>query len=366
MPSADWENVLILQTGFLGDTVLTLPLIAEVRWRFPVRKLTLLCQPSSRELLQDHPAIDEIVVDDKKNKDRGFAGLRRQAAALAHKRFTLALTPHKSLRSALMLRLARIPTRVGFRQSRGWFLFDHRVARDGARHDVERNLSVLEAFGIRVEQCRRMIDLPVSPAVQTAVDGKLRALGILENKPIIGINPGSVWPTKRWSAEGFARLIQMIRQTTECQVALFGGADDAVVVDAVLDRCARDAISLQGKISLRELPAAIRRCRVFVTNDSGPMHVAVATRVPTVALFCATTPDLGFYPYSEHAIVVEKDLSCRPCGTHGGQRCPLGHQACSQLIPAESVRNAVDKLLHAEQPALDAQLESFRPEFLTV
>src|ERR1044071_10063515 len=98
-----WENVLVLQTSFLGDTVLTLPLIDEIKRQFPVKKLTLLCQPASRELLRDHPGIDEIIVDDKKKADRGFAGLRAKASALKAQGFTVALTPHKSLRSALML-----------------------------------------------------------------------------------------------------------------------------------------------------------------------------------------------------------------------------------------------------------------------
>src|SRR5262245_8829053 len=120
MAAICWENVLLLQTSFLGDTVLTLPLVSELRRRFPVKKLSLLCLLSSRELLQDHPAIDEIILDDKRGSDRGLAGLRRKAAALRAKNFSVALTPHKSLRSALMLAWAGIPTRIGFRQSHGW------------------------------------------------------------------------------------------------------------------------------------------------------------------------------------------------------------------------------------------------------
>ncbi|MGH7875304.1 MAG: glycosyltransferase family 9 protein, partial [Candidatus Binatia bacterium] len=149
MAIVSWENVLVLQTSFLGDTVLTLPLISEIRRRFPVKQLTVVCLPMARELLQDHPAIDEIIVDEKKATHRGIAGLRRQAALLRGKRFTIALSPHKSLRSALMLSLARIPWRVGFQQSRGWFLFHQRVNCDPARHDVERNLSLLEPFGVK-------------------------------------------------------------------------------------------------------------------------------------------------------------------------------------------------------------------------
>ena len=319
----------------------------------------------SRELLQDHPAIDEIIIDDKKNADRGWLGLRAKAAALSAKEFTLALTPHKSLRSALMLYLAGIPTRVGFRQSRGWFLFNQCALRDATRHDVERNLSILEAFNVRPERCQREIVLPVRPDVQIQVDEKLDALGILADKPLVGINPGSVWPTKRWSTDGFAQLISILRQKLDCQVVLFGAVEDAAVVNSIIACCRGAATSLVGQISLRQLPAAIGRCKVFVSNDSGPMHIAVARRVPTVAVFCATTPALGFYPYSEHAIVVEKQLSCRPCTSHGGRRCPLASEACIHLIEPETVFQAVEKLFLCTPHRIDAPVTGFLPAFVS-
>jgi len=366
MSAVSWENVLILQTSFLGDTVLTLPLIDELKRRFPIKKLSVLCLPLSRELLQDHPAIDEIIVDDKKKADRGIAGVGRKAAALKAKNFTLAITPHKSLRSALLLFLAGIPTRIGFRESRGWFLYQGLARRDPARHDVERNLSILQALGVNVEECQRTIEFPVPATIQDAVDHKLAGFGITDGKLNIGINPGSVWPTKRWSPAGFAELIQMLRQKFDCQVLLFGGSGDNTVVDEVQNRCGRAAINLVGHIGLRELAAAISRCAVFVTNDSGPMHIAVARKVPVVAVFCATTPALGFYPYSNDAIVVEKKLACRPCASHGGRRCPLGTEDCIRQVGAETVLLAVEKLLEMDRHILRAPAESFQPEFVTV
>jgi lipopolysaccharide heptosyltransferase II len=366
MARVSWENVLVLQTSFLGDTVLTLPLIAEISRRFPVKKLTLLCLPMAGELLQDHPAINEIIVYDKKSDDRGWSGLRRKSAGLRAKSFTIALTPHKSLRSAMLLRLAEIPYRVGFRQSGGWFFFHARADRDPRRHDVERNLAVLEPFGVKIDDCRRELDLPVSPAMQTAVDQKLAELGAVDDKPIIGINAGSVWPTKRWWPTGFAMLIQFLKQRLDCQVLLFGGAEDAAVSGEVEKQSQVPVINLAGKINLRELPAAIGRCRVFVTNDSGPMHVAVARRVPTVALFCATTPDLGFYPYTENAVVLERALICRPCASHGGRRCPLGSEDCIRQIPSEKVFAAVERMLFSGQSQTLGSGRPYRPEFVTV
>jgi heptosyltransferase II len=124
-------------------------------------------------------------------------------------------------------------------------------------------------------------------------------------------------------------------------------------------------VNLAGKIALSQLPAALSACRVLVTNDSAPMHIAVARSVPTVALFCATTPGLGFYPYSADSIVVEKELACRPCGSHGGRRCPLGTEDCIRLIPVDRVLRAVDDVLQGKNRASDLQRMDHLPAFVT-
>ena len=366
MDSLAWQKVLILQNGFLGDTVLTLPLFSEIKLRYPSAKLVLACSPLAKELLQDHPDIDEIIVDDKKGSDRGLSGIWRKAMTLKKMSFTVALTPHKSLRSALMLYFAGIPLRVGFRQSVASFLFHRRVTREPQRHDVERNLSLLRAFGIQPEDCRRSMRLTPGCGAEAVVKKLLSSMGVDEKQMLIGINPGSVWATKRWSAEGFAGAIQLIKKNYNCDVLLFGGPADAVVASRIQELCGGTLVNLAGKIGLREMPAALNLCRVLITNDSAPMHMAVACGVPTVAIFCATTPALGFYPYSDNAILLEKDLSCRPCGSHGGRRCPLGTEDCIRLILPIHVLQAVVKLLERKRARAPAGEDAFSPEFVSV
>jgi heptosyltransferase-2 len=328
-----WEKVLVVQTSFLGDTVLTLPLLFEIKRRFPNSKLSLLCTALGQELLSDHPAVDEIIVDEKKKTDRGWIGLWRKAKLLKSKGFTMALCPHKSFRSGLLLFLARIPFRVGFAQSKSSFLFHVRVNRNAERHDVERTLSILEGLGW-TEECDRALDLPIRAENREEVAHRLRSLGVDTSKTLVGVHPGSVWATKRWSVEGFARVIAMLKERYPCEILLFGGPEDAVVIAKVQDLCADGAVSLVDRIKLRELPAALSLCKVLVTNDSGPMHIAVAEGVPVIAIFCATTRSVSILTHQ--AIVLEKDLSCRPCSSMAGGVAPR-YEDCIRLIGPEQV-----------------------------
>ena len=126
---------------------------------------------------------------------------------------------------------------------------------------------------------------------------------------------------------------------------IFGGKNDSSEVEAVVNSMNKKAINLAGRLSLKQLTAFIKRCQVFVTNDSGPMHIAVAGKVPVIAIFGPTTKELGFYPYGEGNVVIEKDLACRPCGLHGGNKCPLGTFTCMKLITVDEVFNAVKEKL---------------------
>ncbi|HTM07760.1 MAG TPA: lipopolysaccharide heptosyltransferase II [Verrucomicrobiae bacterium] len=339
------EKILVAQTSFLGDVVLTIPLIAALRRRFPGALLAVLCTPQGKAILQGHPDIDEIIVLEKKRDGGRHANLWKKAAELKARRFTIAVSPHKSLRTALLLCLAGIPLRIGFRQSAGWFLYHHRVERDASRHDVERNLSLVEALGIDPVECPRELRIEATRASQEKIQRLFDELGIVRGGLIVGVNPGSIWPTKRWTIEGYAGVCAELKARHGAQIVLFGGPEDREIIDCIMERANCGAVSLAGRIGLSDLAAAMERCRVFVTNDSGPMHVAVATGVPVVAIFCATTPSLGFYPYSSRAVVVEKQLACRPCGTHGGRRCPLGTDDCMRLVRPEDVLIGVERLL---------------------
>jgi heptosyltransferase-2 len=331
-------TLLVPQTSFLGDVVLTTPLVTALRHRLHPRHLAVLVRPEARAILEGHPDVDEVLVDDKRGADRGLAGLLRAAGRLRARRFDLAVCPHRSLRTALLLAAARIPRRIGFDASRGAWLFHERVHRPAARHDVERNLALLEPFGGPSEP--PVLSLPVTPAARERA-GRLCPPG---EGPLVGIAPGSVWPTKRWTEDGFATVVRaLVGAGARC--LLVGAPSDAATAREIERRAAVPLVNLVGETDLATLVATIDRMDLLVGNDSAPMHVATARGVPVVAVFCATTPALGYGPYGGRAVVVESDLDCRPCGRHGGHRCPRGTEDCRHLVRPSAVLAAARTLL---------------------
>ena len=334
----DGPALIVPQTSFLGDVVLTTPLVTALHRRLRPRRLAVLVRPDAVPLVLGHPDVDEVLVDDKRGGDRGLAGLARLARRLRAERFDLAVSPHRSLRTALVLAAAGIPRRVGFASSRGAWLFHERVRRDPGRHDVERNLALLEPFGGPGERPAPFV--PVSP------EAAARAAALVPpgDGPLVGLAPGSVWRTKRWTEEGFAALARdLVAGGARC--VLVGAPDDAGTAAAIARAAAVPLTNLAGRTDLATLVAVVDRMNLLVANDSAPMHVAAARDVPVVAVFCATTPALGYGPYARRALVVESDLACRPCARHGGRHCPRGTEDCRHLVRPAAVAAAARALL---------------------
>ncbi len=336
---AQISKILVIQTAFLGDAVLTTPLLGALKEKFSQSRLTVLCTPEIMEVFERHPAVSEVMLFDKRGKDRSLRSRWALIQKLKAGGFDLAIIPHRSVTSALIAYLSGIPRRIGFSASQGrWFLTDI-VPFEWGVHDVERNLALLKVFG--VENTVGQLWLKPEPAAAERVEKRLHEAGVQSGDKLVGINPGSVWATKRWLPEGFAAVADRLIKELKAKVVFIGGPKDKEAMGNVLSFMKEKPINWVGETTLKELIATIARCQTFLTNDSGPMHIAVASQVPTVAIFGPTTKELGFFPYGAGHQVIEKELSCRPCGLHGADKCPLGHFHCMKWITPEEVFEAV-------------------------
>ena len=347
MPLPIHPRLLVAQTGFLGDTVLTTPLLSALRRTLAPASVSVLTTPQAAPLLAHHPDVDAVVVDAKRTRGRGSGGLLHTARRIRRRGFDLAVAPHKSLRTALVLALAGIPCRVGFRQSPGWFLYHRTAVRDSRVHEVKRILSLLRAFGLDPRQYASRPRVSYGEAARQKAQALLKRHRLDSPQPLFLVCPGSVWFTKRWTVEGYAGLVQALERDYG-RVLICGGPDDRAVTQAVQRRAGGRGLDLAGQADLQTFVALLDRARVVVSNDSAPMHLAVARGVPVVAIFCATTPSLGYGPYSPPSVIVEHQaLACRPCERHGGPRCPRQTEACMRLVSVHDVLAGVDRLLSA-------------------
>jgi heptosyltransferase-2 len=329
---------LVIQTSFLGDMVLTTPLIAELARRGPVDVVAI---PASAPLLANNPDVRDVIIYDKRGTDGGVGGFWRMVRAL-RKRAPVAYMGQGSMRSAALAVAARIPERVGFDTSAGRALYTRRVPnRDGVHH-AERLWSLSGAEVMPTRDALRPRLYP-GPSEQRAVDALLGQWPA--HSAFVALAPGSVWATKRWPF--YSALAMALVQET--RIVVVGSKDDAPLARAIRDAAGEErVIDATGRLSLLASAELISRATAIVTNDSAPLHLASAMGTPTVAIYGPTIPEFGFGPLAPQASVVQHDeLACKPCDRHGPQQCPHGHWRCMRELSVARVANIVSAYLAA-------------------
>ena len=331
-------RIVVVQTAYLGDLVLTTPLVRELARAQPAAEISLVTTRLGADVFVGLPGVREAIAFDKRRG--GLGALVRLATRLRRARFDVALLPHRSNRSAVLVRLAGIPVRIGFAGAPGAWTYTRRVRRDAAQHAVRRYLALAEPLG----------GDPATADVRPVVGGIARSAGAadrlldavgLARSPFVALAPGSVWATKRWTTSGFASLAVGLRSRA-IEPLLVGGVEDLPACHAVADAVPGGLRSLAGRTTVAELAAILARAAALVGNDSGAAHVAAAVRTPVVAVFGPTVPSSGLAPVGdEHVIVEQGDLACRPCSRHGGPRGPLGHFRCMREIDGPRVLDAL-------------------------
>ena len=362
------RRILVRGVNWLGDAVMTTPALLRLREKFPGAHIALLAPEKLRELWLHHPAVDEII---------SFAAdetVLAVAKKLRAGNFDLALVLPNSPRSAIEALLAGIPQRVGYgRPWRNFFLTQAIAPRAGAvkmrkrtaaeirqlvatdmnrrnddhaftsaataSHQIHEYLHLVAALGANAEP--HAPQLAVTPEEIDAARNKFGLNKIAA--PIFGLNPGAEYgPAKRWPVEKFIAAAKEIQQRTNCVWILFGGKSDAVItrqIESAIGNPPAAVFNLAGKTSLSELMALLKLCRVILTNDTGPMHVAAALGTPVVVPFGSTSPELTGpgLPGDPRNHLIKLDAPCAPCFL---RECPIDFR-CMNGISVDSVVKAV-------------------------
>ena len=327
---------LVIQTSFLGDTILTTPLIAELGRSGPVDVVTT---PAAAGLLRNHPSVRSVIPYDKRGADRGPFGFLRMAMRLRRFGYDAAYLAQGSMRSGALAMAAGVRRRVGFASSAGRRFYTHRVE---LREELHHSARLLSLAGAQRENVRPRL-FPGIPE-RGAVDRLLAFHEVHDDgPPLVALAPASVWGTKRWPY--YAELARLL--TPRARVVIIGAKNDVALSDQVCESVP-GAINAAGMLTLLGSAELIRRCNLLVTNDSAPQHLASAVDTPTLAIFGPTVPAFGFGPLAAHSATMGLDaLPCRPCDRHGPRKCPLGHWKCMRDIGAADVAARVFDILTA-------------------
>ena len=331
---------LVIQTSFLGDMILTTPLIAHLARGGPV---DVVATRGAAALLANNPDVREVVAYDKRGADAGAGGFVRLARRLRSRGYDVAYLAQGSMRSAALALAAGVPSRVGFDTSAGRRLYTTRVVYRDDWHHAAR----LFALGAVTQPASSSGELRPrlypGDAERRAVDALLGAAR--ESAAPVALAPGSVWATKRWPY--YPALASML-VARGARIVVVGGPEDAPLAAEIAAAAGGETIDATGRLSLLASAELIGRAAAIVTNDSAPQHLASAMATPTVTVFGPTVPDFGFGPLApRRATVGHETLDCRPCDRHGPQRCPLGHWRCMREVAPVAVLASLERVLPA-------------------
>lgn len=337
------RKILVRATNWIGDAVISLPALEALRARFPEAEIALVAKPWVSDVYRHHPAFDRLILYDPEGKHRGIAGFAKLIHELREEQFDTAVLLQNAFHAAWMAWRARIPERIGYaRDGRERLLTRSPEAPPPAAyvHQAYYYLHLLFRAGIieRPEPPRPLeqVRLTVQHEEKNWALRRLEALGLHGPRFLIGIVPGaSFGPAKRWPAQRFAELADRLIAALSADALIFGSPAERDLAEEVAQEMEHTPVVVAGETTLRQAMALLENCRLVVTNDSGPMHVAAALALPVVAVFGPTDAS-ATGPLGPYARVVQYQVECSPCGFRS---CPIDFR-CMENVSVDMVHRA--------------------------
>ena len=335
------KKILVIQTAFPGDAILTLPLIQELKKKKPEYLVDILCIPPTVEIFEASPYVNSAISFDKRDKQKSFIAFIRFIKQLRSNKYEIVYSPHRSLRSALIALNISAKETYGFENSSLKFAFKQTVKYDASAHEVKRNLEFIgNDYGDD--------NWKIIPEIIVSGESKNKVQKFLsENKidKFITIAPGSVWETKKYLSEYYKQIIDYFL-TKKYQIILVGGINDKILCEDL--RKGNDVFVFfsAGDFSFIDTIELLKNTSLLICNDSAPTHLGMCADIPVLTIYCSTVPQFGFYPYNKKSDFISYDnLFCKPCGIHGFNKCPLDTFDCAKLLLPNLVIEKAEKLL---------------------
>lgn len=332
----DNKRIIVTFLMHLGDLILTTPFIHALRKAAPHAHITYLVDGKLKEVVDHNPYIDEVWTIDKKGKDNNIKALRAMSKRISEGNFDVLINLHPNERCSFIDAFAKVPVKVGASHFLFRGFFHPFLKLNRTIHAADMYLDVLKRIGVD-DLANDGLEVFPSPENVEWVKKYWQDKGVQEGTKLIGFNIGSAVVTKRWPAKNFALVADTLAQEGY-QTVFFGGKMDEELVKEATALMESKPIIATGDFTLGQLAAAMRSCSVIVTNDSGPMHMAISQKVPIVALYGPSLTHL-YGPYTDKAIIVKAIPPCDGC--KGGMKHQCDDLRCMRELKPEQVLEAV-------------------------
>ena len=337
------KKILVIRLSSIGDIILTSPILRTLRNHFPESQIHFIVKKSFAVLIKNNPALSKIYEVDP---ETGWQGLRKIAHQVRQEKYDLLIDLHKNYRSIYLRRMSgakKILKTRKYSWKRLMLIYFRKNLFTGVQAISQRYLSALLPLGIQETNYRSELFLGTD---SIPIAQKRFRDHHLERSWVVGICPGAGFWNKRWLSSGFAGVAKQLIRNQDARIILFGNKNDLEKCDEIQKSIPSPVFNWCGQLELEEFAACLSQCSLVISNDSGAMHVASALNRKVVAIFGATSQELGFFPQSPFARVVENtNLDCRPCTHVGRNDCPRGHFKCMNDISPEMVIRSVETLL---------------------
>ena len=341
-------KILLTRTDRIGDVVLSTPAIKAVRDKYPDAHIAFMVRPYARDLVDGNPYLDEVIIYDKYKKHKNIFNTINFALGLRKRKFDIAIMLHPTNRVHLISYIAGIPERIGFNRKLSCLLtkkISH-TKQEGKKHEIDYTLDLLKELDI--EACDKELFVPVHENDIERVENLLEEHHVGEEVPLVAINPGASCQSKKWSPDNFANVSDKLAKEYKARIIIISDKANMKSASAVSDKMKYEPVNFAGKTSVGELSALLSKCRLFISNDSGPVHIASAVDTPVISIFGRKDPGLSpkrWGPWNKKSAVLHKDVGCDPCLAHN---CKIEFK-CLNSITSEEVLLIAKKFLEASK-----------------
>jgi len=338
------EKILVIQTAFPGDAILTLPVIQQLKKRYRNVLIDVICIPSTKIIFEASSHVNSVIELEKKGKHKSLFASYKFSKQLRKNNYDAVYSPHRSLRSALLTLGLNVKETYGFDNSTLKFAYRYTVKYNLSDHEVKRNLSLI-GENYSDEGWKILPEISVPREIRNKID--LFIKNEIKTKNIIAIAPGSVWQTKVYPAEHYKEIINFLTEDGYTTI-LIGGETDKDLCEQIKNSFGDKVLNLAGKFSFIETTELLRNVKLLISNDSAPTHLGMCADIPVLTIYCSTVPGFGFYPYNEKSEFISfNNLDCKPCGIHGYRQCPTETFDCGYKLKPAMVIEKIKKLLAA-------------------